>query len=296
MEYLSTWNVSVPNIPPKPDTKLNPTKSAELSFHHFKAELHLSACRAMNKKRGATVCPRLPTRRDVFSRSLNNTTMAPLLSRTYPRKPSERLACNKRNHISDLNIHVAERSVVPTKPIVCLKNGNHIGDEPLEINLPASRGPCTAEIHHSVDAVIGVLHLPNPPEPIQHSVVEVEYRVAGRAHGIAARVAAGDVVAGGVDAPVVGFFARGWRQQGVVEGVDVVRFGDEVVRVVGRGAERRVDIDVAAHAARVGAGVVWAGVPGQVVHHAGGGAEADDHAVGDVSNLDWFFEKSFMDH
>lgn len=46
----------------------------------------------------------------------------------------------------------------------------------------------------SVEAVVGILHLPNPPQSVQRAVVEVEGGVAGRGSRIAARVNAVDVV------------------------------------------------------------------------------------------------------
>jgi hypothetical protein len=50
-----------------------------------------------------------------------------------------------------------------------------------------------------VQAVLRILHLPDPPQAVHRAVMEVEERVAGRGGRIAARVDAVDVVAGGMD-------------------------------------------------------------------------------------------------
>lgn len=72
----------------------------------------------------------------------------------------------------------------------------------------------------------------------------------------------------------------GWCEQGVVEGVDVLGLGEEVVRAVCRGAEGRVDADVAAHAARVVPGAVGDWVSGHVVHDGGAGTDVGCVPVG----------------
>ena len=97
--------------------------------------------------------------------------------------------------------------------------------------------------------------------------MEIKDGIPRRGEEVASGVASSNIVAGGVDPLVVGLFAAGRGEQGVVEGVDVGGLGDEVVGVVGCGAEGGVDVDVAAHAARIGAGVV-----GDVVHYGGLGA------------------------
>ncbi len=119
-------------------------------------------------------------------------------------------------------------------------------------------------------------------------MVEVEDRVARRAHGVAAGVTSCDVMTRGMDTPVVGITTvRRWRQQGVVEGVDVLGLGNKVVGPVCSGAERRVGANVAAHAARVGSAAARNRVLGYVVHHGRTGAEVGDIAV-EVSHLERF--------
>lgn len=82
------------------------------------------------------------------------------------------------------------------------------GAKPLHINhtLQGVRGPSIHGHRHiggnkrkGVEAVLRVLHLPNPPDAVQRSVVEVEDRIAGGSVGISARVDGGDVVACSVD-------------------------------------------------------------------------------------------------
>lgn len=82
--------------------------------------------------------------------------------------------------------------------------------EPLEVNLHLERVrdalplPVAAVVDvtdhgHSVEAVLGVLHLPDPPQPVKRAVVEVEDGVARRGARVAAGVDAVDVVACSVD-------------------------------------------------------------------------------------------------
>src|SRR5262245_60268754 len=97
---------------------------------------------------------------------------------------------------------MAKGSVMPSKPIVRLKDWDHVANKPLEVDIPGFVSPA-AERHLGVDASVGFLHLPNPPNSIQTGVVEVEDRIAGRDHRVAAGVAARDVMTRAMDAPIV---------------------------------------------------------------------------------------------
>ena len=97
-----------------------------------------------------------------------------------------------------------------SQAIVRFQNRYNIRYKPLEIDLPVA---VPAKAYLGVDASVGVLHLPDPPESIQHGMVEVEDGIARRNHGVATGVAAGDVVARGVDSPVVGITGIRSRRQ-----------------------------------------------------------------------------------
>ncbi len=45
----------------------------------------------------------------------------------------------------------------------------------------AMRRGTPAERRNGADTVLGILHLPEPPDPVEHAVMEVEGGVAGRA-------------------------------------------------------------------------------------------------------------------
>jgi len=118
---------------------------------------------------------------------------------------------------SELNIHIAKRSIVAPKLIMGVQQLDW-SSKPGQIDgclcgigltslLPAAPRPhpVSAVIHgvpvhgDSIEAVVGVLHLPDPPEPVDGAMVEIEDGVARRGAGIAARVDSVDVVAGGVN-------------------------------------------------------------------------------------------------
>lgn len=94
-----------------------------------------------------------------------------------------------------------------------------------------------------------VLHLPEPPRAVNHAVVQVEGRVAGRREDVVGRVAAEGVVAAAVHANVAG---PGHALQLQLEGGDGGRREDGGFDGgrVGEGAENVV-VEVAAPAAGV---------------------------------------------
>lgn len=82
------------------------------------------------------------------------------------------------------------------------------GAEPFHINHGLLRNRYSLLLHgrhrhgaagDDVKAVLGVLHLPDPPKTVERGVVEVEDRVTGRGHGVPTRVDSSDVVASSVD-------------------------------------------------------------------------------------------------
>ena len=98
---------------------------------------------------------------------------------------------------------MAKRASEPAQVVVGFQDRDGAqACKPFEVDLPACTAP--AEGHLGVNTLVGVLHLPDPPETIERGVMEVEDGIAGGDHGVAAGVAARDVVARVVDAPVVG--------------------------------------------------------------------------------------------
>jgi len=165
---------------------------------------------------------------------------------------------------------------MPSHPIMRLQHRNHVRRQPLQINLPTcATRPLT---NLGINPRLRILHLPNPPQPIQRGMMEVEDWITRRHHRVTTRVAPRDVMPRGVNPPVVGVgLVRRGGEKGVVEGVDVFGLGDQVKSAVGGRAEGGVDVDVAAHAARVVAATGGEGVFGDVVHD--GGARTDGGAV-----------------
>jgi len=73
---------------------------------------------------------------------------------------------------------------------------------------PVVHGNHQAVHGHGVQPLVGVLHLPYPPQTVQGSVVKLEDQVAGGRGGVAAGIDSVDVVAGDVDLfMLVGFFS-----------------------------------------------------------------------------------------
>ena len=111
----------------------------------------------------------------------------------------------------NLNVDMTKGSFMPSKAIVCFKDRDHVANKPLEID--GSVCAASAEGHLGIDAIVGVLHLPNPPKSIQTGVVEVKDGIAGRDHRVAAGVAARDVMTRVMDAPIVRIASiHRWRE------------------------------------------------------------------------------------
>jgi len=103
----------------------------------------------------------------------------------------------------DSDVDMAEGASESTQVVVSFQDGDGFkACKPFEVDFPACA--VRAETHLGVHTLVGVLHLPDPPETIQRGMMEVENRIARRDHRVAAGVAARDVVARVVDAPIVG--------------------------------------------------------------------------------------------
>lgn len=138
-------------------------------------------------------------------------------------------------------------------------------------------GVCAHQRKVAVHALGGAQHLPDPPDTVDHGVVKVEGRVAGRGVDITAGVAAEGVVATAVDANVT---ASGDALHHHLEVVDVLGLEDVVEDAGGVGVSRVDGIaEISLQAARVprkGVGDGQGGAAGQVE---GRRAQVDGHVL-----------------
>lgn len=107
----------------------------------------------------------------------------------------------------NLDINIAKKTPISAKVIMGLAKRNRRA-KPLHIDhtIQRIRRPLLHRHRHGsvdkgqrIDPRVDVLELPDPPDPVQRRVMEVEDRVAGGSVGIAARIDRGDVVACCVD-------------------------------------------------------------------------------------------------
>ncbi len=194
-----------------------------------------------------------------------------------------------------LNINITKGPAVTSQLIMRLQQRDR-PRQPLQINDRLGRvrsAAATAHSRHvghagaatrrySIEALVWVLHLPDPPQTVERAVMEVEDGVAGGRGRVAAGVNGVDIMTGGMDllfgkfiSSVVSFgvlgrimstetyapgieiiLGRRIAQQLVVKVVDIAIVGDQAVRAVGRGAHGGVAVDVAAQAAWVRTGAV----------------------------------------
>lgn len=156
---------------------------------------------------------------------------------------SIRAACIQETDFSNLlglNIYITKLPIHPTNVAHQIPSFRR-WSRPLKIHGIVLWRILSKNIH----AIVGVLHLPNPPYSIDHSVMEIEYWITGgrkeilwklvilisKAHGdtYPARIPTNGVVATHMNTPVI----PGLVTQHIgLEAIDCWVFGDESICVV----------------------------------------------------------------
>lgn len=111
-----------------------------------------------------------------------------------------------------LDINVAERPIISAKLVVSLEKWD-LRTKPRHVDrhIHGIRPPNHAHRRHragrnGVEALVRVLHLPDPPQSVECGVVEIEDGITWRCHRITARIDGSDVMACCVDL----FFHKYW--------------------------------------------------------------------------------------